>query len=263
MGQSTISSWLKSSSKKSEAVAASLSSNTEPVINDVPDGKHDTRAHPPVTFQETKTAATTTPLGAASLKDSRASIETCSQRHLKAFRRLTALLLPIPYPDSFFQETINDPTIASLTKVVWWTDAGKRLPATGGAMEQAATGQLVAGIRCRLLAAPPNDPSQKMTILYISTLGTLSPFRGHGLATQLLREVTQIAARTYGATAVMGHVWEANEEALGWYKKRGFRVVDRDEMYYRRLAPKTAAFVIKRDILPSDLVEWAASEGAG
>jgi len=53
----------------------------------------------------------------------------------------------------------------------------------------------------------------------------------------------------------MAHVWEANEEAMEWYRRRGFKVVGREECYYKRLAPKSAAWVVSRDVRPGDLLE--------
>lgn len=46
---------------------------------------------------------------------------------------------------------------------------------------------------------------------------------------------------------VYAHVWEANEEGVEWYVKRGF-VVDRAvvENYYRRLRPQGARLVRRR-----------------
>ena len=91
-------------------------------------------------------------------------------------------------------------------------------------------------------------------MLYISTLATLSAFRDQGLASALLTDAIVRAAQQYGVTAVVAHVWEANEEALTWYKRRHFKVVGKDEMYYRRLAPKTSAYIIRRDLRPTDLI---------
>lgn len=46
---------------------------------------------------------------------------------------------------------------------------------------------------------------------------------------------------------VYAHVWEANEEGVEWYVKRGFVVVGGVvESYYRRLRPQGARVVRRR-----------------
>jgi ribosomal protein S18 acetylase RimI-like enzyme len=90
-------------------------------------------------------------------------------------------------------------------------------------------------------------------MLYLSTLMTLSPYRRHGVAIHLLREMTCRAVDNYGVCSVGAHVWEANVDALEWYRKRGFREVGRESDYYRRLDPSTA-IVVQRDVGVMDLV---------
>ncbi len=50
-----------------------------------------------------------------------------------------------------------------------------------------------------------------------------------------------------GVKEIYAHVWEANEEALEWYGKRGF-VVESEvvEGYYRKLRPSGAKVVRRR-----------------
>lgn len=162
---------------------------------------------------------------------------------------MNALLLPIPYRDDFYKETMEDPVIASVTRLALWHEKSR----SGGTA--ATEAKLVAAIRCRVLASAVDNPYEKIPVLYISTITTLAPFRGHSLGSHLLADVTRTAIELYGVSAVMGHVWEANEDGMEWYKKRGFRVVAHEPEYYRRLAPKTAAFVIRRDIGPGDLLQ--------
>jgi len=74
----------------------------------------------------------------------------------------------------------------------------------------------------------------------------------------LLNEVLE-AVRDQGnketeIESLYAHVWTENEEALNWYTKRGFA---KEGMmlngYYRKLKPDTA-WVLRRNITPSDLV---------
>lgn len=90
-------------------------------------------------------------------------------------------------------------------------------------------------------------------MLYLSTLVLLSPYRQHGIATHLLRALTQRAVHDYGVTRVGAHVWEANADALEWYRKRGFQETRRDSGYYRRLNPQTA-IIVERKVGVTDLL---------
>jgi len=163
---------------------------------------------------------------------------------------MNALLLQIPYREDFYKETMEDEVIASVTRLALWHERSSR-----AASPSAAEAKLVAAIRCRVLASPPENPYETAPVLYISTLTTLGPFREHAIASHLLAEVTRLAIELYDVKAVSGHVWEANGAGLEWYNKRGFRVVAHEPEYYRRLAPKTAALVIRRDIGPTDLLK--------
>lgn len=178
------------------------------------------------------------------------TIEPCQDRYLQSYRRMNALLLPIPYRDDFYKETMQDPVIASVTRLALWHE--KPSSKTSASVTEA---KLVAAIRCRILASPPDNPYEKVPVLYISTITTLAPFRGHSLASHLLADVIRTGIEDYEVKAIMGHVWEENDEGMAWYKKRGFRVVAHEPEYYRRLAPKTAAFVIRRDVGPGDLLQ--------
>lgn len=73
----------------------------------------------------------------------------------------------------------------------------------------------------------------------------LAPYRHLGIATHLLSTLlAQAREREPGLGAVWAHVWEASEEALAWYLKRGF-VVEGEVVrgYYRRLSPGGARVV--------------------
>ncbi|KAI4114478.1 MAG: hypothetical protein LQ338_008001, partial [Usnochroma carphineum] len=106
-----------------------------------------------------------------------------------------------------------------------------------------APGTIIGGIQCRiehlpfhpsqLPDPPPKLPSSSSSeamkkYCYIQTLALLSPYRSQGIATALLDTIvaTLCTEGVYegAVSAVYAHVWEANEEALEWYVKRGFRV---------------------------------------
>lgn len=90
-------------------------------------------------------------------------------------------------------------------------------------------------------------------MLYLSTLVLLSPYRGYGIAAKLLDVVVRRAVDDYGIGSVGAHVWEANEEGLAWYRKRGFKEVGREQGYYRKLNPQ-GAVVMMKDVGVMDLL---------
>lgn len=152
-------------------------------------------------------------------------------------KRLNSLLLPIPYPESFYKELANDPDAQALTLLAFWKDdaaiAGK--------------GVLIGAIRCRLLKSPAEP------MLYISTLVLLSPYRGLGIASYMLNSMIRQGVQDHGASIVGAHVWEANTAGLEWYEKRGFEESSFEPNYYRKLEPHGAK-VMSKSISVLDLV---------
>lgn len=160
-------------------------------------------------------------------------LRSCIKEDIPHLKRLTSLLLPIPYPEKFYKEIIDDEITSDITLLAVWHDDPQ-----ARANEK---GRLVGAIRCRLLS--PNGAP----MLYLSTLVLLSPFRSHGIATHLLQTVMRRAIDDYEVSSVGAHVWAANTEGLEWYRKRGFKEIRREPGYYRRLDPQDAV-VMQRDV---------------
>ncbi|KAJ4347531.1 hypothetical protein N0V95_005362 [Ascochyta clinopodiicola] len=163
-----------------------------------------------------------------------------TDEHLDAFKRLNALTLPIPYPESFYKETMTEPH-HSITLIALWHSASEE---DTEEEKEKAKPRLIGAIRCRLL------PSSQ---LYISTIGMLSPYRTHGIAMHLLQAVVKKAVAEHGVRCVTAHVWEANEEGLEWYQKRKFEILGKEEAYYRKLKPQ-GAFLVRKWIGVGDLL---------
>ena len=206
------------------------------------------------------------------------SIGPITTSTLPAYRRLITLLLPIRYPDKFYKDSVANPTLSSLALCALWSETprpGKRKldalasksPPSVPAIDGPAA-KVIGGIQCRLEplpCLPPTVPSTSSTAslppppqqqqphsLYIQTLAVLSPYRSLGIATALLDAIISTALTQYphlnvNVTEIYAHVWEANEEALEWYVKRGFEVVaEVEEGYYRKLRPSGARVVRRR-----------------
>ncbi|KAI4192706.1 MAG: hypothetical protein LQ346_004198 [Caloplaca aetnensis] len=222
------------------------------------------------------------------------SIEPITATTVPSFRRIISLLLPIRYPDKFFAESVADVTPSSLARVALWHDRprpAKRKreedvkdigsPSTdpNGAdstLSGAAPGTVVGGIQCRHEQLPshpsllvssqqPEQPAKETKgYCYIQTLAVLSPYRSKGIATALLDVIITALCveKVYnGVVSVYAHVWEANEEALEWYVKRGFQVGEVVQGYYRRLKP-AGARIVWRDLKVEDYLRAQAGDGS-
>ncbi|KAJ5263230.1 Acyl-CoA N-acyltransferase [Penicillium angulare] len=184
------------------------------------------------------------------------SVETVKTAHIPSLTRITGVLLPIRYPNSFYTATITDPVIASLSRVAIYHEHH----ISGGIDPEASAGtdKVIGAIRCRLEKQDPTRVvrGKEATNLYIQTLHLLSPYRGSGVATSLLNSLlfepsgnqkpTSVSGlvRHFNIRSVTAHVHEANEDALNWYIARGFKIQDGVvEGYYRRLKPSGARIV--------------------
>jgi ribosomal protein S18 acetylase RimI-like enzyme len=202
--------------------------------------------------------------------------------HIPSLARITGLLLPIRYPNSFYTACITDPVIASLSRVAVYHDhfvstapepssveptfAGRTRATPSSATGGIGTDKVVGGIRCRLerlhsgttvaverLSGRTDRPP---TNLYIQTLHLLSPHRGNGVAASLLNALlfeqppsssscrVSPLVRHYNIRTVTAHVHETNDEGLKWYVARGFYIEEGVvQGYYRRLNPGGARIV--------------------
>ncbi|RMZ14354.1 hypothetical protein D0862_02047 [Hortaea werneckii] len=202
-------------------------------------------------------------------------LRACTKADIPAFKRLNALLLPIPYPETFYREILQDEVTNNLTLLALWHDdpsqkdrekgilvgavRGRLLPPSTSTSSPSTTttrGATTTTAETTPSALPPpkaRDEQEEGKLLYLSTLVLLSPYRRHGIMSHMLRQLTQRAIRDYRVSAVGAHVWEANAEGLEWYARRGFAVVGREEGYYRRLEPK-GAVVVRKGVGVGDLL---------
>ncbi|KAI7548180.1 hypothetical protein KC331_g4570 [Hortaea werneckii] len=196
-------------------------------------------------------------------------LRACTKADIPALKRLNALLLPIPYPETFYREILQDEVTNNLTLLALWHDDPSQKDREKGILVGAVRGRLLPSSSSTSTtrgATTPPTPTTGTThstpkerdekeekLLYLSTLVLLSPYRRHGIMTHMLRQLTQRAIREYRVSAVGAHVWEANAEGLEWYARRGFAVMGREEGYYRRLEPQ-GAVVVRRGVGVGDLL---------
>jgi ribosomal protein S18 acetylase RimI-like enzyme len=190
-----------------------------------------------------------------------ASVIPISAAQVTPLKRINALLLEIAYPDSFYHK-IQQPASrkhANFSRAITWAES----PSSG------EESKLIGGCVCRL----DFDPETKTSAIYIQSLSLLSPWRGMGLATAALEDITAAAILStskptnstivleedFPITSLYAHVWSENTEGLEWYTARGFtREGPLIQGYYRRLKPDTA-WLYRRAITPSDHLRQVSS----
>lgn len=170
-----------------------------------------------------------------------ASIRPVSGADINALRRINALLLPVSYPDHFYQRAVDPTASGRFSRVITWAHDGE-------------DPRVVGGVVCRL---EPTDasktgeaPQQGPQNLYIQSLCLLSPYRSMGLINAALDNIiaTAVADAGLDVRAVTAHVWTENEEGLKWYEGRGFIRDDAPiKGYYMKLRPDSA-WLVHRDV---------------
>ncbi|KAI0439441.1 acyl-CoA N-acyltransferase [Xylaria telfairii] len=211
---------------------------------------------PPTTATTTIQPAATTPPSRPANLHPQASISRIRPEHIPALRRITSLLLPVNYPDSFYARLSDPLSSGAFSRVILWRD-DKKSPN--------GPGKVIGGLVCRLEPSPfhastadgprarrggPTTPSAQPNALYIQSLVLLSPYRGLGLAAALLDEVVADAARSdFACETVWAHVWTQNEEGMQWYTARGFARVEEVKKYYHKLHPDSA-WIVRREMGP-------------
>jgi hypothetical protein len=111
------------------------------------------------------------------------SLSPITKDNIAFFKRLISIILPVSYSDSFYTSVLTIPSSSVLTLLAYWSDTPNSSP---GRLVSAISGKLITDPEdTRMSLAHSTD--QPANTVYISTLATLSPYRGHGIAGALLR----------------------------------------------------------------------------
>lgn len=168
-----------------------------------------------------------------------ATISPIQASHIPALRRITSLLLPVNYPDSFWARLSDPQSSGAFSRVLLWTDSSS-----------SSDPKVIGGLVCRPEPSPPTaqPAAAEENSLYIQSLVLLSPYRGLGLAAALLADAARAAAQSpWACAAVWAHVWTDNADGLRWYLARGFeREPGEIAGYYFKLRPDSAWIVRRR-----------------
>lgn len=178
-----------------------------------------------------------------------ATISPFDPSHIQPLRRINSLLLPINYPDSFYNKILDPSSTPSFSRVILWQDDPSNAP------------KVVGGIVCRLdpSLAPDSTPAAPKFVdsvcdIYVQSLVLLSPYRGRGLAAAALKSVIDAATEQirFKIAGLYAHVWTENTEALEWYAARGFKKEEPAiNGYYKRLKPESA-WILRRRLSVGD-----------
>ncbi|KAG4305101.1 hypothetical protein PORY_001271 [Pneumocystis oryctolagi] len=136
--------------------------------------------------------------------------------NIGVFRTLHQVLFPISYNEKFYEESLN---IGELAKLAYFNDI------------------CVGCIRCQL-------EDEK---LYLMTLGVLAAYRCLGVGQKLLDHILEHAQKL-NIKSIYLHVWTENKDAIQWYTKRRFRILETLPNYYTKIQPGTA-HVLSRNIV--------------
>ena len=161
--------------------------------------------------------------------DPRVAISKVSESHIFRLKQITSTLLRVRYSEKFFSECIDLDNHSVVALVATYD------------------GKTVGWIRC-CVEPFPNKENEAYQQLYIQALGLLAPYRGLGIATELLRCATEISyVLTSELRSVYAHVWESNEDGLEWYDKQSFRRIMMQPQYYHRLKP-SGAWIVRKEL---------------
>ncbi|KAK1262126.1 hypothetical protein QJS04_geneDACA008857 [Acorus gramineus] len=137
-------------------------------------------------------------------------------------------LFPIRYEMEFFCSVVNGHGIVS------WAAVDSSRPGS-------QSDELIGFVTARLVAARESEIGdifrwnclrKDETLVYILTLGVAKPYRNHGIATSLVREVIKYASSLPACRAVYLHVIVYNDPAISFYKKMLFKCVRRISNFY-------------------------------
>ncbi|KAI9163250.1 putative N-acetyltransferase san [Paramyrothecium foliicola] len=189
---------------------------------------------PPSSLSTATTVLRPLPPSVAANLPSQAAIRPITVHDTNALRRINALLLPVAYPDAFYQRAVDPTASGPFSRVITWAHPGEEP-------------KVVGGVVCRVEpAVNVKAAGQISQTLYIQSLCLLSPYRSKGLINAALESIlaTASSAPELSVKTISAHVWTENEEGLHWYENRGFQ---RDQQpikgYYVKLRPDSAWLV--------------------
>lgn len=112
--------------------------------------------------------------------------------------------------------------------------------------EDSSTANAFCGLM-RVVVKHPQEPNRPRQAMLISVY-VAGPYRGSGLADELLNRSVEAAAGQLGAGLLQLGVHEDNSRALAFYARHGFSDTGRREAY--ALDPGKKEFIMERELSP-------------
>lgn len=149
------------------------------------------------------------------------TFEDVDETNVDELEKINQVIFPITYPRRVYQDIVACGGVSHLARLN-------------------ATGRIVGGISCRLENTPDGP------ILYIITLGVLSPYRNLGLGSELLKRCLERVQLCLPEVVLAKlHVQINNDDAIRFYEHHGFCIVERIDNYYVRVEPRHAVVLHK------------------
>merc|ERR1712216_593058 len=143
-------------------------------------------------------------------------------RNIGTLKLLNETILPVRYSTKVYHEILTTPK--EFTKFAYYKS-------------------MVVGAICARL----EEKSKGTVKLYIMTLGTLTPYRGHGVGSQLLQSLLDGTSESpEDIKEIYLHVQTNNTTALAFYKKFGFEVTGELQNYYKNIPPPLDCFILTK-----------------
>ncbi|RKP24159.1 acyl-CoA N-acyltransferase, partial [Syncephalis pseudoplumigaleata] len=164
---------------------------------------------------------------AATRRADRLALVDITGNNVGQLRCLNRALFPVQYPDSFYEAAPDNDCRPYL--MVHWLH---RAYPTGFFNDVC-----VAAVCCRKEDHPTKTKTSRV---YLMTLGVLAPYRKLGMGGKMLDYALEQCKADPSVAEIYLHVQEGNDDALNFYKKRGFTVTETVAGYYTQIEPSTA-----------------------
>ncbi|GLT97652.1 hypothetical protein SLE2022_152070 [Rubroshorea leprosula] len=149
-------------------------------------------------------------------------------KNVMQLKKLNTALFPVRFNDKYYVDALAS---GEFTKLAYYSDI------------------CVGSIACRL-----EKKEGGSVRVYIMTLGVLAPYRGLGIGTRLLNHVLDLCAKQ-NISEIYLHVHTQNEDAINFYKKFGYEIIETIKNYYTNIDPPDC-FVLSKTISQSQQNRW-------
>ncbi len=137
--------------------------------------------------------------------------------NLQQVRLINTSTLPVRYSDKFYNELLSNVLPQYLKFAIY--------------------NGFTIGTVCARVEDVEGSSNKK---LYIMILNVLPAYRRRGVASKLLEHVLSTAMKDKAISEVYLHVQTSNEDAIAFYKSKGFSQTAQIDNYYKRIDPPHA-----------------------